>query len=72
MKIFKLQKTGKPGYDENEAMIVVAENEAKARSIANKAAADEGRIWHLDGQFVNCSEVDVSTPGIVLISFNNG
>jgi len=71
MDLFKLQRIGNIGYDENEAMMIVAENEAIARAMANKAAADEGRIWHIE-QLVLCFKVDASVPNVVLKSFKNG
>jgi len=71
MKIFLLKRKKLVGYDEFGAMLIVAKNEVRAREIANKHAADEGRIW-ADAARVSCKIIDGKTEGIVISDFNQG
>jgi hypothetical protein len=61
----------KAGYDENEAMAILANNERQARRIANAHRNHEGAIWE-DKRRVTCKLVDTGVAGLVLISYNAG
>jgi hypothetical protein len=55
-------------YDEYRAKVVVAENESRARELANKDVGDEGQIWTDESQ-VTCTIVDTKTEMVVLSDF---
>lgn len=59
------------GYDYNEAMVIVADNERQARSFANVKAKEEGKLWHLKKK-VSCEVVKTELSHIVCISFIAG
>lgn len=71
MKIWILRRKDQIGYDEYDGKVVVAEDEWRARDIANRRVGDEGRIWD-DPTIVICDEVDNDIEGIVLASFCAG
>ena len=71
MKIFHLYRKEGPSYDEYDAKIIVAENEEKARQIANQHTECEGEIWE-DMALVNCEIVNTEREGVILASFNAG
>ncbi len=59
------------GYDEYDAKLIRAENEAKARDLANEETGDEGSLWDRDE--VKCEEISPEgEPRVVLVSFNAG
>lgn len=71
MKIFHLYREDGAGWDEFDAKIIVAENEEKARKIANQNVGDEGEVWE-DSELVKCEVVNTEREGVVLASFNAG
>lgn len=57
------------GWDEYASKVIVAENEARARQLANENAADfEGRIWE-DVDLVECEVVNTEKEDVILTSF---
>ena len=73
MKLFILTRED-AGYDEYDGQCVLARDEDEARSIADMFARDAsyGEEDWLNKEEVECVEVDVSNPGLVLSSFNAG
>jgi len=70
MKIYLLKQL-KPGYDEFEAKVVVANSHMEARILANVHTADEGKIWK-DTTLVVCTEVSLHVPEVCFESFKAG
>jgi hypothetical protein len=72
LKIFKVGRVSYPKYDEMKEIIVVAENEDKARFMASQNAGDEGNQFWLDKVESFCIEITPDYEGVVCRNFNNG
>ena len=57
--------------EQYRSKIIVAENEARAREIANEETGDEGQVWQ-DESLVTCVIVDANKEGVVCSDYYNG
>ena len=74
MKIFLLRRIDQVGYDEYDALVVVAGTEDEAREMVNNTAGGYrySADW-TDRTNVECMVINSKTkPGIILDSFNAG
>ena len=72
MKIYLLYRKDIVGSDEYDSKVVVADNEQRARELANEDVGDEGYdIWN-NPDIVVCEEVDDTIEGVVIASFIAG
>lgn len=71
MNIFLLGRINETWYDEYLGKVIVAENEAQAREMANDDVGDEGKVW-TDATEVSCIEIDMSKSAVILQSFHAG
>jgi hypothetical protein len=70
MKIYKVYRINKIGWDEYEGAVIVAKNENQAREIA-AAEMRDGTNWQ-DESTVKVEIVGNKESGVVLSSFNAG
>lgn len=71
MQIYCLTLIDSVDWDEFDGKVIVAQNEADARRIANKHTGTEGKVWE-DTAFVKCEIVNTDKEGVVLESFCAG
>lgn len=76
VQLWKLERTGGVGYDENAGFIVAASTEESARDIAGRAAADEGSSTWWDTRLSSCVLIGAATDdlpsGVVQSNFRAG
>lgn len=66
MRLYLVARTDKIGYDEYDADVIAAENEAEARNLSTVGGYDAATVT-----LIGTAEPAV-LPGIVLASFNAG
>jgi len=67
MKVFLLERANF-SYDEIFRKVIVANNEQRARKIANLETADEGKIWE-DSAEVSCTIINLEIEGEIASVF---
>lgn len=71
MKLYQLTRKDNVNWDENEEMVVLANNAKEARQLASESAADEGsHVWK-HSEYSEC-KVMKNTKARVLIVSNKG
>lgn len=73
MKLWKLTRISQhPQYDVFNGHVIRADNEYRARQMADEKSADEGHIWR-DPKKALCNELTADGPeGFQLSDFNAG
>ena len=73
MKLYLLSRLDRVGYDETESMLIRAESEMTARTMANKSSCgDEVEIWE-NSALVSVEEITVDGPAeLIILAFNAG
>ncbi len=51
MQIYILTRLGIAGYDQYDSKVVIAEDKARARKLANVEYGDEGKIWEMKTRY---------------------
>ncbi len=73
MKLWFLERTRSTSWDENAGFVIRASSETRARKMAARLAADEGRKTWLDPHRSNATELSAEgAEEIVLQSFIHG
>ena len=70
MELYLLKVKGVVDYDSYEAKLVRAENETRARIVANENHAFEGKIW-TDKELVTCELVPREGPECTILDSYN-
>lgn len=65
MKIWVLERLEEVDWDECISMVVVAEDESRARIVADKNCCDEGHIW-CDPMKTTCEEIKLNVERFII------
>ena len=70
--VFKVNRIGRVGYDQNIGVVVCAWTETEAREMAAENCGAEGRGPWVDPAYSTCTPISGNDRGVVLTSFRVG
>ena len=68
MKLYQLTRKDDVNWDENEEIVVLANNAKEARQLASESAADEGgKVW-IHSEYSECKVMKGNKARVLLVS----